>query len=154
MLSRKIRAAIVAAAIVLPVASVSTACGAQKNGPTVLRQIKPGSTWYIDAWNDDKGKKNKNVGDQAQVEQKPSGLWILNLDAAIKKTRTSSNQVKVTLDKKRGFVILDMGTTQVGKDHDDCLAADGETYAQMDVKLSSLKWEKNKGGSGDGDCVA
>src|SRR6478672_483968 len=152
MRARNIRSVIAAVTLAGSLTLTATACGKQTGDPTVLRQIKPGSTWYIDGWKDDKGKNNKNVGDQAEVEQKPSGLWVLNVDASVSKKRTRSNQVEVTLDKHRGFVVLDMGTTQVGKDHDDCLAADGETYAQMDDK--SITFEKNKGGSGDGDCVA
>ncbi len=103
---------------------------------TALRQISPGATVYIDGWDE-----KADDGDQALVEQKPSGMWVLPVDAPFRTRPGKGFTVKVTLDAQRGFVVSDLGGVRAGKDHDDCLEA-GETYAFVDVPAASLQWEK------------
>lgn len=115
---------------------------------TALRQIEPNTTVYIDGWDE-----NGDKGDQALVEQKPSGMWVVPIDAPFRAKRTGDFTVRVTLDPKRGFVITDLGGVQAGKDHDNCLEA-GETYAFMDVPATALRWETDKknADTSDDDC--
>jgi hypothetical protein len=120
-------------------------CAAEK---TALRQIEPNAVVYIDGWDE-----NADDGDQALVEQKPSGMWVLPIDAPFRTRPEKGFTVKVTLDPKRGFVVTDLGGVKAGKDHDNCLEA-GETYAFMDVPLQSIQWEKEPANADDSndDC--
>lgn len=130
----------------LPVLGVLSGCSEEKSA---LRQIRPDSVVYIDGWDD-----RTDWGDRALVEQKPSGLWVIPLDAPFRATRSKRFDVQVKLDPARGFVVTDLGATQVGKDHDDCLEI-GETYAFVDVPAANLKWEPprvTKDGPKNDDC--
>ncbi|MDR7275905.1 hypothetical protein [Catenuloplanes atrovinosus] len=118
------------------------ACGATDNSE--LRQIKPGSAVYVDAW-DETGDR----GDQAQVERKPSGLWVVPLQAHFRQTKGKGFDVRVELTAD-GLWRVDPEGAQVGRDHDDCLE-DGEAYAQLVVAESALRWEPDTGGGNDGD---
>ncbi|WP_157963774.1 hypothetical protein [Actinocorallia populi] len=116
----------------LAVLGLVAGCSAEN---TALRQISPGATVYIDGWDD-----SADSGDQALVEQKPSGMWVLPVDAPFRVRSGGDFTVKVTLDSRRGFVVTDLGGTLAGKDHDDCLEA-GETYAFVDVPATGIRWE-------------
>lgn len=125
-------------------ALVLSACGAQDDG--VLRQITPGQTVYIEGWD-----SFASSGDEAQVEQKPSGAWVIPMEAPYRFVQSDVFKVRVELTLEGQFIVRDMGGVKVGRDHDNCLAA-GEAYAKMDVPSDKLQWEDNKGGKPDGDC--
>ncbi|REE95919.1 hypothetical protein [Thermomonospora umbrina] len=133
-------------ATVLSVLAVTTACSSTEN--SALRQIQPNTTVYIDGYN-----QAGDEGDRALVEQKPSGMWVVPIDAPFRASRVGGFTVRVTLDPRRGFVVTDLGGIVVGRDHDNCLEA-GETYAFLDVPATGLRWETPKGGSGgdNDDC--
>ncbi|RSN67788.1 MULTISPECIES: hypothetical protein [Actinomadura] len=142
-MSRKIRAA----AACLPVLTMAAAC---PNEPlNALWQIQPGMTVYIDGWDQD-----NEVGDQALVEQKTSQMWVIPRDAEFRNSRSNGFTVEVQLDRRRGFVVTDLGGVRVGRDHDYCLE-EGETYVTLDVRPETLRWEPAPDDvdvSGD-DCV-
>jgi hypothetical protein len=122
-----------------------SACGGTDTSE--LRQIKPGTTVYIDAWDED-GER----GDRAQVERKPSGLWVVPLQAHFRQAKGKGFEVRVELTRE-GLWRVDPEGAQVGRDHDDCLE-DGEAYAQLVPAESALAWEPDSGGANDGDdCV-
>lgn len=121
-----------------------TACAAQGEG--VLRQIRPGDTVFIEGW--DAGITS---GDEAEVEKKPSGTWVIPIDAPFRRQKDDVFKVEVELAKEGVFVVKNMNGVKVGRDHDDCLAATGEVYAKMGVPEAQLQWEDDKGGP-DGDC--
>lgn len=125
-----------------------TGCAAENN---LLRNIPPGTTVWIDAWDE-----NEETGDEAQVEQKPSGLWVLPLDARYALQSDTMHTVKVTLTKDGRFVIEEVLGTAVGVDRDNCLA-DGETYADMKVtNLAQLPREvpsPERNSEPDTDCL-
>ena len=123
-------------------APVLGACGAADNSE--LRQIKPGNTVYIDGWDEDGDR-----GDQAQVEQKPSGLWVVPLQAHFRQAKGNGFDVRVELTKD-GLWRVDPEGAQVGRDHDDCLE-DAEAYAQMVPAASALRWEPDTGGATTSD---
>lgn len=129
----------------LAVLGLVAGCAAEN---TALRQIEPETTVYIDGWDE-----NGDKGDQALVEQKPSGMWVLPVDAPFRTERGGGFTVQVTLDPRRGFVVTDLGGVRAGKDRDDCLEA-GETYAFVDVPAGSLQWEaaQKKTGTDNDDC--
>ncbi|MDR7327904.1 hypothetical protein ACH45F_03280 [Catenuloplanes sp. NPDC020197] len=136
-------AALLALAVAAPVLG---ACSGTDTSE--LRQIKPGSAVYIDAWDE-----NGDRGDQAQIEQKPSGLWVVPLQAHFRQTKGKGFDVRVELTRD-GLWRVDPEGTQVGRDHDDCLE-DGEAYAQMAAADAALRWEPDAGGGtgGGDDCV-
>jgi len=117
---------------------------------TALGQIQPGDTVYADLWNED-----ADEGDQALVEQKPSGLWVIDTSVHFREKRSGDYVVEIMLDPELGtFVIVDMGGVKVGEDHDDCLSmSDSEHYALM--KESDYKFEKSVGSTDNSndDCV-
>ena len=139
MSSRKTAVAVLA----LLVAGAPALAGCSQD-TSELRQIQPGSSVYIDAWDEDADK-----GDQAQVERKPSGLWVVPLQAHFRRTKGKGFDVKVELTRE-GQWRVDPEGAQVGRDHDDCLE-DGEAYAQMVPAENTLKFEADKGGGNDGD---
>jgi hypothetical protein len=130
------RHAVLATAAVIAVLLGTASCTVEN---TALRQIPPNAQVYIDGWDEDADK-----GDQALIEQKPSGMWVVPINAPFRTTRVNGFTVRVTLDPKRGFVVTDLGGIRVGKDHDDCLE-EGETYAFMNVPAASLRWEPATG---------
>lgn len=122
-----------------------TACSVQGEG--VLRQIRPGDTVFIEGW--DEGITS---GDEAEVEQKPSKVWVIPIDAPFRRQKDDIFKVEVELTKEGVFVIKNMNGVQVGRDHDDCLASSGEVYAKMAVPEDKLQWEPPDNGGPDGDC--
>ncbi|HEX2314859.1 MAG TPA: hypothetical protein VHJ17_14045 [Thermomonospora sp.] len=130
---------------VVVVAALGVATGCTETEQSALRQIRPNTTVYIDAWNQDGDR-----GDRALVERKPSGLWVIPVNAPFRSQRVGGFTVRVTLDPRRGFVITDLGGVQVGRDHDDCLE-NGETYAFLDVPAQSLSWEPGGDDTASGD---
>lgn len=127
-----------------------TGCTTENN---LLRNVAPGTTVYIDAF-----YEQGEVGDQAQVEQKPSGLWVLPLDARYTLQPDAQHTVKVTLTRDGRFVIDDVDAgTMIGVDRDNCLA-DGETYVLMaDPDLPKLLREapsQENTTEQDTDCMA
>ncbi len=70
-------------ALIAAAATTLTACGSDNSE---LRQISPGTVVYIDAWDE-----NGDRGDQAQVEQKPSGLWVVPLQSHFRKTKAKAS---------------------------------------------------------------
>ncbi len=130
---------------ILAVLGLAAGCAAEN---TALRQIEPKTTVYIDGWDE-----NADKGDQALVEQKPSGMWVLPVDAPFRAKRGGGFTVQVTLDPQRGFVVTDLGGVRVGRDHDNCLEA-GETYAFFDVPAGNLQWEtaQKKADTSNDDC--
>ncbi|WP_157995688.1 hypothetical protein [Thermomonospora amylolytica] len=134
------------AAAVLPILAAVAGCTSPEQ--SALRQIQPNATVYIDGWDQD-----GDEGDRALIERKPSGMWVVPVNAPFRANRVGGFTVRVTLDPKRGFVVTDLGGTQVGRDHDDCLE-EGETYAFLDVPANALSWEPDAGSSGtpNDDC--
>ncbi|ACY99328.1 hypothetical protein [Thermomonospora curvata] len=134
--------------MILVLAAILVAAAGCSTEKTALRQIQPGATVYIDGWDQDGDR-----GDQALVEQKPSGMWVVPVDAPFRTRRVGEFTVRITLDPRRGFVITDLGGVKVGRDRDDCLEV-GETYVFLDVPESSLSWEAQVAGDGaaDDDC--
>lgn len=116
-------------------------CGTAVDGQ--VRQVRPGTTVYIDGW-DESG----DDGDQALVEQKPSGLWVISLDSDFRWQPSDEFQVAVTLDDD-GRWIVDPSMYKVGKDHDDCLA-DGETYVTL-KEDTPIEFERDRPRSNDND---
>ncbi|HEU4914828.1 MAG TPA: hypothetical protein VFT16_05535 [Candidatus Saccharimonadales bacterium] len=137
-------------AIVLTLAvGATTMTGCFGQDDSALGQIKPGQTVFADLWNED-----NQAGDEALVEQKPSGLWVIDTSVNFRGKRQKNFDVQIKLDKATGaFKVLDMGNTKVGKDHDDCLSVqDPEHYATM--VDTSITFEKDKPESGDNnDCL-
>ncbi|GGU98356.1 hypothetical protein GCM10010182_13700 [Actinomadura cremea] len=135
------------AAALLPILALTVAC--QNEPENALRQIQPGTTVYIDGWDQD-----GDVGDQALVEQKFSKMWVVPQNAPFRYSRTGSFTVAVKLDARRGFVITDLGGVRVGRDHDYCLE-EGEIYAFMDVPAERLRWERptDEPDASSDDCV-
>jgi hypothetical protein len=137
-------------AFALVVAFVGGTAGCVGQDTSALGQIKPGETVFADLWNED-----NETGDEALVEQKPSGLWVIDTSVNFRNTRKDNFDVQVTLDKTTGtFKVLDMGKTKVGKDHDDCLSVnDPEHYASMGD--TSITFEPDKGDSdtSNDDCL-
>lgn len=120
MRSKMIRLLAGVAAVVL--VAPLMACGMLEE-PTALRLMSPGSTVWIDGWN-----QGAKVGDRSLVEQKPSGMWVVPTEAEYRTSKQGEFTVEITLDPQRGFVIVNMNGVLAGTDSDDCLA-DGETYA-------------------------
>lgn len=118
------------------------ACAAED--ATELRQIAPGTVVYVDAWDEDGDR-----GDQAQIERKPSGLWVVPLQAHFRTRKADGFDVRVELARD-GRWLVDPEGTRVGRDHDDCLE-DGEAYAQMVPAESALVWEPDTGSGTDND---
>ncbi|MFI5843250.1 hypothetical protein ACIA8K_26420 [Catenuloplanes sp. NPDC051500] len=124
-------------------ATTLSACGSDNSE---LRQIRPGAAVYIDAW-DEKGDR----GDQAQVERKPSGLWVVPLQAHFRTAKSKGFNVRVELTAQ-GLWRVDPEGAEVGRDHDDCLE-DGEAYAQLIPAESAIKWEPdNSSATNNDDC--
>ena len=125
-----------------------TACAGEDT--SALGQIQAGQTVYVDLW-DEAG----DGGDEALAEQKPSGLWVIDTSVAFRHQREGNFDVQVRLNKETGsFEVLDMGTTKVGKDHDNCLSLnDHEHYALM--KDTSIEFEKDAGpgDNANDDCI-
>lgn len=130
--------------------------GCTSRDESALAQIQPGQTVFADLWKEDNGE-----GDRALVEQKPSGLWVIDTSVHFRTTRQGVFDVKITLDPATGqFIVGDMGGTKVGYDHDDCLSvADGdrEHYAAMqapkhEFEPGSVKPNPSGPGVSD-DCV-
>ncbi len=129
-----------------------TAGGCPGPDESALGQIKPGQTVYADLW-----KEDNDEGDRALVEQKPSGLWVIDTSVHFRDKREGVFDVEVTLDKTTGqFVVKNMGNTKAGYDGDDCLSvADGdhEHYATVAVTPQfDPKDVKPDPGASD-DCV-
>ncbi|HET8670990.1 MAG TPA: hypothetical protein VFM05_10295, partial [Candidatus Saccharimonadales bacterium] len=93
--------------------------------PTSIRLLQPNKdvSVYIDGWDE-----GGDAGDRALVERKPSGMWVLPLNAAYSTTKTGGFTVEIRLDPARGFVVVNMNGVKTGEDHDNCLAED-EVYA-------------------------
>lgn len=124
-----------------------TACGGEPWDDGQLHQATAGATVYIDGTNE-----GGDVGDQALVEQKPGGNWVVPDKAPFRWKPSDGFVVKIKLGKG-GYEVLDLGGTKVGKDHDNC-REDGETYVAM--KATGLKWEPaddEANESSDDDCV-
>ncbi|BCJ70271.1 hypothetical protein [Polymorphospora rubra] len=140
--SRRALAGLAAVAVTVPLLA---ACG-QDNSE--LRQIGPGTTVYIDAWDEDADR-----GDQALIEQKPSGLWVVPLQAPFRRTKGGRFDVQVELTRE-GVWRVDPQGARVGRDHDDCLA-DGEAYAQLVTPEAQLRWESGSARNerDNDDCV-
>lgn len=117
---------------------------------SALGQIQPGATVYADLWDED-----ADEGDQALVEQKPRGFWVIDTSVHFREKRSGDYVVEIMLDPEIGnFVIIDMGGVKVGEDHDDCLAINGsEHYALM--KDPDYEFEKPAGSAdtSNDDCV-
>ena len=64
-------------AFALVVAFVGGTAGCVGQDTSALGQIKPGETVFADLWNED-----NETGDEALVEQKPSGLWVIDTSSA------------------------------------------------------------------------
>ncbi|QFG24290.1 hypothetical protein [Actinomadura sp. WMMB 499] len=142
------RTSLRSAAALLPVLALTAAC--QEQPENALRQIQPGTTVYIDGWDQD-----GDYGDRALVEQKYSKMWVIPQNAPFRYSRSGGFTVQVKLDARRGFVITDLGGVRVGRDHDYCLE-EGETYAFMDVPANALSWEPTATDDTDvssDDCV-
>lgn len=127
-----------------------TGCSGQDT--SALGQITPGSTVYVDLWNE-----NGEAGDQAELEKKPSGMWVINTAANFRATRDGDFQVEITLDPRRGYVVKSLGTTKWGQDHDNCLSVNGdnEHYVFLDFAPPQSQYEgdpDNVDASND-DCV-
>lgn len=116
-------------------------CGTAVDGQ--VRQVRPGTTVYIDGW-DESG----DDGDQALVEQKPSGLWVISLDSDFRWQRDGDFRVAVTLSEDGAWTV-DPYDVKVGKDHDDCLA-DGETYVTL-VEEATVEFEADRERRNDND---
>ncbi|GAA3749824.1 hypothetical protein [Salinactinospora qingdaonensis] len=134
-------------AVIVLVALVASGCAPRDDG--ILRQIPPGTTVYIDGW-DEHGDK----GDQALVEQKPSKLWVVPMDAPYRNKRSGDFTVEITLNNEGVFVVEDLGGIQVGQDHDNCLAS-GEVYVLMEVPKNKLTEEpaKSNPDTSNDDCA-
>ncbi|WP_146779046.1 hypothetical protein [Actinomadura craniellae] len=133
---------------VVAVSILATAAGCASE-QTALRQIRPNAVVYIDGWN-----QKGDEGDRALIERKPSGMWVIPVNAPFRGRRVGEFTVRVTLDPRRGFVVTDLGGTRVGRDHDDCLET-GEIYAFLDVPGNTLNWEPDAADTGvaNDDCV-
>lgn len=142
---RRLLVAFLAALSLLATGVALTACSTDQ---TALGQIAPGQTVFADLWDEDGDK-----GDQALVEQKPSGMWIVDVSVHFASSRKGGFDVEVRLDAESGtFVVVDMGSTKVGKDHDDCLSVSDDDHEHYIVMLdTSLNWESDGGGSNDDD---
>jgi hypothetical protein len=121
---RTVYRGITAIAVVIAALFVLNGCATENN---ILRTITPGTTVYIAGW-DDRADK----GDQALIEQKPSGLWVVPLDAYYLMQPDAQHTVRVTLTPEGRFRVEAVGNILLGTDHDACLA-DGETYVEMAV---------------------
>lgn len=111
---------------------VLAGCG---TAPVVVRNQSAGSTFFIDGW-DQAGEE----GDQALVEKKPSGLWVIAKEAPTSPIRTGEFQVEVRLDPANGFTVVKLNGVKVGKDHDDCVGLE-EQDVRMNPAASTLVYE-------------
>lgn len=119
------RAAFTAAAVsVLGILAMGSSCGPDRSA---LGQIRPGTTVFADLWDE-----SADEGDQALIERKPSGLWVLDTSAPFRPVRGGVFDVEVRLDPDGRFLVVNTNDTPVGTDGDDCLAPnEPEHYAVM-----------------------
>lgn len=129
-------------------AIIVTGCSEQDT--SALGQIQPGQVVYADLW-----MESGDDGDQAQVEQKPSNLWVIDTSASFRTTQGGEFDVKVRLNPDTGvFEVLDMGKTKVGRDHDNCLSlGDTEHYAVLLDKTVTFEKDAGPGDGANDDCV-
>jgi hypothetical protein len=133
-------------------ASATVLTGCFGPDPTSIRLLKPDATKsvFIDGWD-----QNAEKGDRALVEQKPSKMWVIPLDAEYRTTKQGEFTVEIVLDPARGYVIKNMNGVQVGRDHDDCLSGGEELYAfPFDANVKLDNFEPNVSKKDDGsDCT-
>jgi hypothetical protein len=138
--------AVIGTGVVLPAAG----CPLNEE-PTSIRLLQPDkdTSVFIDGW--DQGGK---AGDEALVEKKPSGMWVIPLNAEYRTTKQGEFTVEIRLVPDRGYVIMNMNGVKTGKDHDDCLAED-EVYAFPNNDKVKLDAEKDAGPTdkSNDDCV-
>jgi hypothetical protein len=123
--------------------------------PTSIRLLQPNAerSVFIDGW-----EQANEAGDEALVEQKQSGMWVIPLNAEYRNNKTGEFTVEIRLDPAKGFIIVNMNGVKTGKDHDNCLAED-ELYAlPLDEAVANAmknNMETDKGPSDDSndDCL-
>lgn len=132
---------------VITLALTATACAEEDT--TALRQIQPGQTVFIRGYDQDADK-----GDRAQVEQKPSNLWVIPEETEFRTTKQGDFKVEVTLDDKGQWHIVQLNGVRTGYDHDNCLSNE-EQYAVMDDKNPVVDngEQKHDGDTSNDDCA-
>jgi hypothetical protein len=128
-----------------------TGCGGDK---TMLGQIEPNSnvTVFADMWDE-----NADEGDQALVEQKPKGVWVIDTSVHFSNKRSGDFDVEIRLTDEGQFEVVDMGSTLYGYDHDNCLSPhEPEHYVRMlDTSIQDdPKDSKESSDDSNDDCVA
>lgn len=128
-------------------ALTATAC--TEADDTSLRQLSPGSTVFIDPWDQDNER-----GDEAQIEQLPGvklatgkirdGEWVIDTDQTFRTKQEGDYKVKIHLTENTVvngkkipayWEVVELNGVKVGYDHDNCLPENGTYVVILDDKM-------------------